>query len=243
MKELFLASFLILFMLNPVECQPEAGVTEEQEYAELILQSYGLDQTLVNGFQYFNRFAGCRGVPYFGSVGFAEGEITIAGEVYGDVRIRYNLVSQRLELEYRSPYLGYNWMETVSDHIESFRLLGYHFLRLDLEGEGALFYQVIETGSFTCYIHWERELQPVQNDQVYTHEFTRAEPRFLVLMEEELKEVRNRGDFRSLFPEDNQKEINRLLRKNKFHIQRATPEEMVLNMMQVASVFNSSLMP
>ncbi len=212
-------------------------------FIALVEQYFGLDQNLINGAQYYDRYEGCKGVPFFMSIGFMEGDITIKKRLYQDVRIRYDMLSQCVEVEYDFFYGGNSWLVAVTDHIEAFQIGEYHFMKLNLEGPPGKFYQVIRTKRFTCYVHWEKKLSPLQNDPFFTHEFSDPKPTCLLDMDGEINKFKNRKAFAEQFPEHLQKEIKNLFKRNQFKVQRASPNELLLNMNAVGNLLSSGGLP
>jgi len=225
--------------MRPVYGQQESPDVIQSAYTSLVKKAYGLDQDLINGVRYFNRYLGCQGDPYFGSIGFEDGELTIKDRVYQDLRIRYDLFSQSVEVEYNYSFGRGNRLVTVSDHVEAFRIQEYSFEKLNIEEPSGKFYQVIRTDLFSCYIHWEKKLISLHNDRNFTKEFSKPKSTCLLEVDGEIKAIKSRTDFEALFPDHQRKKIKRLLKKNLVTIHRASPREMVLNMNAVAKLLKT----
>lgn len=227
-----LATGLLICLLgNPV-------LAQQNGFAGKVLRTYGPNQKLVNGIQYYNRHYRVRNHPYFLNDAYQTGTVVVNGEHFPDVRIRYNLFSQHLELEYETFSEASNALVMVDEHVDGFSLGGYSFARLDLEGE-PLFYQVIETGSFTCYI--QRQLDLVMFDQGFQFDeiYSDLESRFLITLHGDTFEFRNRKGFADCFPEPERKVIRRYLRQNHFVFKHAPPDEITRRMHDIYALLNS----
>ncbi len=238
------AAIIFLSMgIQPVSGQQIQGDDNRFFYADLVKQSYGHDQNLINGVLYFNRYVRCKGKPYLGSNNFVDGELTIQGKIYHDVKIRYDILSQCVEIAYFNKQGNRNWLFTVTDHVESFLLGEYLFKKLSLEGHTGKFYQVIRTGPFTCFVHREMKLLPLQNDPHNSRVFSEVHATCLLEMDGKITLFKNRKSFSELFPPHQQKEIRRLFKTNHFKIKKAFPAEMVRNMNGVADILNKGGLP
>ncbi|MEN8227510.1 MAG: hypothetical protein ABFS38_05090 [Bacteroidota bacterium] len=242
-KAVVTAIIFLALLIQPVCAQQQTVPANGISYVELVEQSFGLDQDLINGIQYFDRYMGYKGVPYFVSIGFMDGELTIKERVYQDVRIRYDLFSQSVEVEYDYFFGGASWLVAVTDHIEAFKFGEYPFIKLDIEESSGKFYQVIRTNQFTCYVHWEKKILPIQNDQFFTEEFSAPKSTCLLEMNGEINVFKNRKSFAELFPEHQRKEIKRLYRKNQFRVKKASPNELVYHMNAVANLIKNGTLP
>jgi len=241
----FIAAVIVFLTtcIQPVSGQRIQDPDNQFSYVNLVNQFYGNDQILVNGILYYNRYVRCKGLPYLTGNDFMNGELTLQGKNFPNVKVRYDITSQCVELAYFNMKGTRNWLFTVADHIEAFRVGEYQFLKLDLDAHSEKFYQVIRTGLFTCYVHWEKRLLPLQNDPDYSRVFSEADVYCLLEMEGSIKGFKNRKTFSRLFPEHVQKEIKRLLKRNHFKVQHAAPGEMVRNMNAVADLLRTGGLP
>ncbi|MCK5134490.1 MAG: hypothetical protein KAR19_01785 [Bacteroidales bacterium] len=206
-------------------------------------QAYGLDQDLVNGVQYHNRYMSCQGHPYFMEDRFASGSVSVRGRIYKDVRLRYDLYSQHVEIEYENFSGGSNVLITITDNVDAFSRGAFEFLKLNLGQEPTRFYQVIRTNVFTCYVYREKELIPLTNNMLFIEQFIKASLTYQMEMDGRLYEFNNMKSFAALFPEDQQKMIKRYLRRKHFTFRKATPGAIVRNMSAVSNLSASGGLP
>ena len=82
---------------------PEVGTIS---YANLVRKEYGLDHELVNGVQYYNRYAHSKGHPYFPGNQYRNGSLLLDGRMYSDLRLKFDIYAQQVELETRRRQIG-----------------------------------------------------------------------------------------------------------------------------------------
>jgi len=229
---------LLLVLAVHVELpgQSDTGTEDPAGYAELVAKSYGIDQELVNGIQFVNRYKRCLGHPYFLDDRLMDGSLTIRGKVYQQLLLKYDLVTQDLELEYINDKGMKNRMIVIPDFVEGFHYGPYRFEMLDMMESGKRYYQVIHTGSFTCYVHWYKNLVPVVNNIDYLEECSDANQICWLEMDGVLNSFSNRRGFVALFPESSQKEIRGMLRREMFQFRNASPEALVGMLMKVSGL-------
>ncbi|MCD4770596.1 MAG: hypothetical protein K8R35_10575 [Bacteroidales bacterium] len=135
-----------------------ATMAGQGTFPDLVENAYGLDQDLVNGIQNSNRYRSSEGHPYFQQDRFRNGSVSINGNIYQNVQLKYDLFSQSVEIKHEIVSgRNYHYI-TVSDRMTAFSLGEYEFRRLKIQDEQVRFYQVINTSHFTCFLHWEKNL-------------------------------------------------------------------------------------
>ena len=237
MQKVVIAIVLCLHMcLSGVFGQQKGLQAEHVTYTDLVKKGYGLDQDLVNGLQYYNRYIRCKGDPYFQSNHFRKGSITIEGEIFYDVRLKFDIHSQHVELEYKNFSGGSNRVVTIFDRVDAFFCGEHQFQKLSLDKGSEKYYQVIPTACFTIYVFWEKELVPVSGNTTYTDQFTDARHSFWLNLNGEILPFNSRKDFTEYFPEEQKKEIKHLLKRNQFKFRTAQVGEVTRNMQAVCNL-------
>lgn len=164
------------------------------------------------------------------------GSLVLNGQEYSDVKLRHNIHNQQLELQYIN-HGGPNWIYLVMDFISSFTLEELIFQKLtisDLPG----FYQIIETGNFTCYILWKKTRNITGVQVVYDY----AKPVMFLANPDTKVRFKKNKQFAKSFKSENKthKAIRKLLRKNSFSFRDASPAEIVANMHAVNSFLENN---
>jgi len=220
-----------------------ATLAGQGTFPDLVENAYGLDQDLVNGVQYSNRYMRSEGHPYFLEDRFMNGSVSINGKIYQNLQLKYNILSQDVEIKHKK-YLGGNYRYiTISDRMEAFSLGEYEFRKLKIQEEPERYYQVISTRHFTCFVHWEKKLIPLDNSVIYVDYFTN--PRFYYWLElnGEIIAFNNRRAFARLFPMNMQREILKLFRQRHISFRNVGPDKILRTMEMVANLFNNEGQP
>ena len=216
-----------------------ATLAGQGTFPDLVENAYGLDQALVNGVQYSNRYIRSEGHPYFLEDRFENGSVSINGMIYQNVQLKYDLFSQDVEIKHKK-YLGRNYRYvTISDRMEAFSLGEYEFRKLKIPEEPERYYQVISTGHFTCFVHWEKKLIPIDNSVIYIDHFTNHRLYYWLELNGETTAFNNRRTFARLFPMNMQKKILKLFRQKHISFRNVGPDEILRTMEMVANLFNN----
>src|SRR5882762_9573262 len=151
---------------------------------ELYTRSLGVGSHLLNGVQYKEHNANFDDVghPYFESDDWVEGSVNYDGELYEDVAILYDLVSEKVVIEH--PYAGIK-LELISEKIDYFSLPGHRFVRLDADtmknsSIRTGFYDVLYDGRVKFYVKRHKEkkeeiaqgeiqVEFIEIDRLYIH--------------------------------------------------------------------------
>ena len=209
---------------------------QKDSLSRYIQMKYGLDQELFNGFQYYKRFVKYRGDPFFPGDSFYDGKVTVRGIEHDHVRLKYNSYSQFLVLEYTDYQGRYNQLRLSSIHIDSFQLGAYGFQKLSLFDEEPLFYQVICSGTLTCYIYWTKNIHATSDDLQYTYEYTKALGTYYVSYGDGIQTFSNRKTFISIFPDPVQAEIKKYFRNQSLSFREAGPDDIQKLIVYVSQV-------
>jgi len=215
-----LSFFLSGYLSAQPSGSPDSGKDSLSAYIQM---KYGLDQELFNGFQYYKRLVNYKGDPFFPEDSFYEGSVSIKGVAYENVRLKYNSYSQFIILEYTDFEGRYNQLRLNNAQLDSFHLGDYCFQKLSLFGGEPLFYQVIRSGTLSCYIHWEKDIHATSDDLQYSYAYTKAIGTYYVRKGEGIQPFPNRKTFISIFPDPLQGEIKKYLRNQRIAFKEASP--------------------
>lgn len=231
----FVIACLLFIVHFPGECQEASNPGEVIPYfSTLVDRAYGLDQDLVNGVQYYDRYKSSLGHPYYLSDRFDWGSLSLRGKVYEDVRLKYDLYGQQVEIEYLTFSGGTNRLITPAGRVDEFSYGPYVFQNLALAGKKEKLYQVVMTANFTCFIYREKDLNPLANSMTHTEQFSETKSTYLLEMEGGFFGFNNRRNFIALFPEDAQELIGTYLKAKRFSFKNASAETIV-SLMDVVS--------
>jgi len=220
--QLLASTFLAFSLTVQVTGQHYKSTDHEKDsLIGFIQEQYGLDQELYTGYQYFNLFKQYKGNQFFPEDSYIEGSLRYKGIQYDHIRLKYDCHSQYLVLEYTDFKGRVNRLILDSEYIESFWLGPFRFQKLLLKAENPMFYQVLSSGSITCYVHWKKYLISTSNDLQYAQEFTEPFGDFFISYNGQIKSVSNRDSYISLFPEFLHREIKKYFRQHRFTFRTA----------------------
>jgi hypothetical protein len=224
--QILFSSFILLALTGSVPAQlSQATPPEEDSLSWYIQMKYGLDQELINGFQYDKRNVQYKGDPFFPDDHFYKGSVTLEGITYDDVQLKYDSYSQQLILGYNDFKKQYNQLIINNIQVDSFSLGTYRFKHIALSDPRMLFYQVFEAGPVTCYIHWKRDIHATHDDLQYSHEYTVPIGTFYIGYMGKIHPVTNRKSFILVFPDTLQPEIKRYFRQQQLRLREVGPKE------------------
>lgn len=221
-----LLSISILSVILIASLQAQSGRPSDpgkDSLVQYIQTQYGLDQELYNGFQVYAHLLKYKGDPFFPEDAFYEGSVSMGGESYEKVRLKFNGFSQNLILEYTDFQGRYNQIELISTRIDSFRLGAYRFKKLSLLPGKPRFYQEMTAGPLTCYIHWRKDINATRDDMDYSHEYSKALGTFYLRYRGELHTFSNRNSYLSIFPESMQPGLKKYFRQEHLSMKTAVP--------------------
>jgi hypothetical protein len=243
-KALCLAVF-IFSVISPPLLGQDSGVDSQQGYLELVELAYGQDQELVNGMQYYNRNPRSMGHPYLLEGWAHQGSVTIRGELYSPIWLKYDIYAQQVEVDYRTTSGGENTVILVGDRVDDFTIGNSYFKKMRIEEDQTddpsqfQFYQVLGGGRMVWYIRWEKKLVPVSGDSRFSEEFTTPKRDYLLEFDGSVSAFQNKKSFVKLFPKAVQKDIKRLMNKNHLLIRTASPEQLELFIFAAVELLDS----
>lgn len=196
-------------------------------FPELVEKAHGSNQELVNGIQFSNHYGRIEGHPYFTDPHFREGSLIIHNQWYEQVQLRYNIYSQKLEMEYLTLEGNLNQLMLTSEKISSFTLAGIEFRRMHFPEDSPGYYQYISSPKTSCYIGWTKELLPSGSSGFYQHEFSSPIRHYWISLDQQMKRFEDRKTYVRAFPPRRQKDFKKLLKKEKYSFKHASAREMV----------------
>lgn len=223
-----------LFFLMALTFLVPGSLCGQGGFVERVDQAFGSNQELVNGIQFSNQYIRSEGHPYWMDGRFRTGSVCINDQWYKQVKLRYNLYSQRLELEYLTPKGHLNQIMTVPEYISAFFLEGYAFRRVQIGEEVPAFYQVLSSENTTCYIRWSRDL--LGNESSGTR-FGPIVREYWMQQGEQWMNFHDQRSYVRVFPREQKRAFKKLLKNQDFYFWRATTGEMVEMLMATIRLF------
>ncbi|KPL08715.1 MAG: hypothetical protein AMS23_06585 [Bacteroides sp. SM1_62] len=221
---------LVLIFLIPaaLHCALNAQQPGENIIAdldELVTESYGPDQHLINGIEYVNLHIKSSGHKFLDEDKFYEGRVVIDKKVYRDVFLKYDIYNQQVLLLVRHPSGGHKQIILNTLRIDEFEINGRMFHKYTFPGTGTLFFQVIGNEEMACLYHFKKEEIPRPIDIYTLSEFTDTKKKSYIYWQSELHEFKGTRSFVRIFP-DRQPEIKAFIRQNKLKIRKLNDSQM-----------------
>jgi hypothetical protein len=221
---IFLIYLMALTSLVPDSLCGQGG------FAEQVDRAFGSNQELVNGIQFTNQYIRSEGHPYWIDGGFRTGSLCVNDQWFEQLQLRYNLYSQKLELGYLTSEGFMNQIITVPENISAFFLEGYIFRRVQIGEEAPAYYQVVTSGSTTCYIVWSRDLLGSRSSGT---RFGLIDREYWIQDGERWMNFKNQRSYVRAFPKEQKRDFTKLLKQQNFYFLHATTSEMVEMLMEI----------
>lgn len=230
MKNITLTFTCILIFFNAfftglAAQSPDSSGQNTLDLDNYIQEKYGLDQYLVNGVQYYNKYHRVHGSPFL-KEDFQPGAVTLSGIRYDQVRLNYDIYNQYLILEYTGQGKGKNRLIIPPVHTQAFQLGDSYFEKLSPDRGEPLFYQIIRVDSLSFLIHYSKLLINNTNDLKNTGYFTESQKLYFFDYKGNVMSIKNRKSLIDLFPETYKKEIRKYMRVRMVSFRKATPGEL-----------------
>ncbi|MBN2349219.1 MAG: hypothetical protein JXJ22_10295 [Bacteroidales bacterium] len=188
--------------------------------------AYGLDQDLINGFRYRDRYPDADGHPFFGINQFSEGKVIINGKEYRNLLLKYDIVEQDIILQYKNSVNGIEQIQLNTEKIPAFELNGKLFRQYEFPVTGRNYFQQITNGKIQCLYLWEKELNISGSANRGYYNYSKQRKRSFLIIEDVLYEYNGLRSFVNLFPSNHQ-EIRRAVKGLNIKIKKASDNNMV----------------
>jgi hypothetical protein len=203
-----------------------ADLNGQATFSELVARTFGTDQELVNGIQFSNHYGRIDGHPYFLDERFRTGSVYVNNQLYEPVMLRYNLYSQKVEIEYRTIDGNLNQYMSVPELMPSFSMEGYNFRHMEFPGEAPGYYLEVSTGEHKGYIGWRKELE-LAHGSSSDYEFTAEMISYWLVLEQQPAPFHNRKTFLEIFPAEIRSDLAMLLKARKYSFKHPSVHEAV----------------
>ena len=204
---------------------PRLFVSAQQDVTALVQKTLGTDQQLVNGIQFSNQYARIDGQPYFLDGDFHTGTLKIKDQWVTDVQLRYNLYSQRVEIEYTNRQGHRNQIMTIPESVPAFFLNGFHFSRVEFPDREPAYYQVVSWNGDTAFVGWSRRVFSSQNNSSKPSEFSAPERIYWIEVNGEWKSFDNRKSYLRTFSKEQKRAYAQIIQDHNYSFQKATAIE------------------
>lgn len=233
-KGIFLSGLLLL---------SHAALYAQPGFPELVEKAFGIDQELVNGIQFSNHYGRIGGQPYFFDGRFRAGKVCINNRWHNPVKIRYNLYSQKVEMEYQTSEGNLNQIMCVPEHLTSFFLEGFEFVYMQFPQKSPAYYQVIRLDKGSAYVAWTRTLVPSKVSNSKPSEFSDPMLHFHLTLEDKEVSFFDRNSYLKAFQGQSRKEFARLLRQHGFSFHKTSAPEVDYLIRDIFQLYEKGIKP
>jgi hypothetical protein len=227
MKYLLVFSLFILFISPTLFAQEQShnAVPDFNKLDKSVIDEYGFDQVLDNGFLYIEKYIRKIGHQFFMKDQLYNGTLVYRGEVYKGIEMKYDIYDQLLVLSINNNN-SLEWIVPHNDFISSFSLGDKFFSKYNFGGM-TRFYQVVnDMGKVKCLYYWFKQRSDSENiNYLGFSEFTESEKENYLLLDGSLKKYKNNRSFTKLFPNEIKTRLREYIRNNHINVTKSGDEK------------------
>ena len=227
MKNLYVFSLFVLFVSYSLFAQEQShnGGTDYNKLYKSVIDEYGFDQVLDNGFLYIEKYTRKIGHQFFMKDQLYNGTLVYRGEVYKGVEMKYDIYDQQLVLSIENNN-SIEWIVPHNDFISAFSIDDKSFSKYNFAGVTRFYQLVNDTGKVKCLYYWFK--QRVDSDNINYlgfSEFTESEKENYLLLDGSLKKYKNNKSFTKLFPNEIRTRLRGYIRNNHINVTKSGDEK------------------
>jgi len=182
-------------------------------------QAYGLDQKLISGVQYYNKYSRALGNEFLDSDEFVKGRLVINGMEYNDVNIRYDIYNQRINHQFNYTSSTVNTVILEKYKIDEFEMNDMIFRKIFFPESDTSFFQIVAEGKISCLYYWYKNLT-LQTSLRNVYEFSEPRRKCYLLIDSTIFRYKGKETFLKVFPES-KSEVRKYLSQNKIRLRHA----------------------
>lgn len=195
-------------------------------YNNRFKKAIGLDENLINGYKYLNRYNKIKGHVFLGNNEFMSGSLVLNNKTYTNVSLKYDILNQNVILSYINSLQGINHIVLLKNHITEFELDDKHFKKLYFPKTGTQYFQVISNNNIKCLYFWKKTLNITQSLKNY-YEYSDQSKKTYLVINNDLKQYSGNHSFIKLFPEDMYEPIDKYMSMHKIIIKDASEQSII----------------
>jgi hypothetical protein len=227
MKYLLVFSLFILFISLTLFAQEQShnAVPDFNKLYKSVIDEYGFDQVLDNGFLYNEKYSRKIGHQFFMKDQLYNGTLVYRGEVYKGVEMKYDIYDQQLVLSLNNNN-SIEWIVPHNDFISAFSLGDIFFSKYNFGGVTRFYQLVNDTGKVKCLYYWFKQSFDSNNiNYLGFSEFTQSEKENYLLLNGSLKKYNNNKSFTKLFPNEIRARLWGFIRNNHINVTKSGDEK------------------
>ena len=227
MKYLLVFSLFILSISLTLFAQEQSHNTRT-DYNKLyksVIDEYGFDQVLDNGFLYDEKYYRKIGHQFFMKDQLYNGTLIYRGEVYKGVEMKFDIYNQQLVLSIIDNKT-IEWIVPHNDFISAFSFGDKFFSKYNFGGATRFYQLVNDTGKVKCLYYWFKQRFDSDNiNYLGFSEFTESEKENYLLLDGSLIKYKNNRSFTKLFPNEIKARLREYIRNNHINVTKSSDEK------------------
>ncbi len=215
--------FLFILIASKI-ASAQINSSKKDKIIDYIKSVYTTSDVLVNGVELLEGDPRINGHPYIFSEKWISSDIFIKGEVFQNKKIRYNLYTNQLMLQFHTEggiqkgvVLDNKLVDSVL--IESKTLVSTHLL--GQKGLQKSFVEYFNAGKSVFYIEYNKDYIKIFTDSNPYGKYSSVKKNLYILRNDKLTNVSHRRHFLKIYP-NHKKKIRRFLRKKGIKYKTAT---------------------
>ena len=227
MKYLFVFSLFVLSVSFSLFAQEQShdARTDYNRLYKSVIDEYGFDQVLDNGFLYIEKYTRKIGHQFFMKDQLYNGTLVYRGEVYKGIEMKYDIYDQQLVLSINNNN-STEWIVPLNDFISVFSLGDKFFSKYNFGGVTRFYQLVNDTGKVKCLYYWFKQSFDSNNiNYLGFSEFTQSEKENYLLLDGSLKKYTTNRSFTKLFPNEIRARLREYIRNNHINVTKSSDEK------------------
>lgn len=232
MKRLLIHFCIHLFLISSINAQDQEtdsllGSKALDRAVAVYINSIPGNSSLYNGRMYPGYLVKLRGIPFFKTDNFSNGDLTLNGMLYKDLPLMYDIIKDVVILQH------YNKMQKIqlpSEDVDRFSCSGHNFIKIEKDSaqnnvpaDG--FYELMYEGQVVLLAKRKKTLHEVRMDRVAEYEVVETN-RYFIKKGSAYFSVKGAGSVLRVF-KDRKKELAKALKAAELD-QRRNRERMLL---------------
>lgn len=212
--------------------------SKAQDFKQALKRVYGVNQLLVNGRNYDRYRKNLIGHPFIFSDKFVPGSITYRGIKFENVMLNYDVNKDKVVVWHFHGTEQQLFFCPPNEFITEFELEDKKFIRRKVKNRPTSFYQELYTGKLKCYYHWRKNERDVLENHTVYKEFLDLRVRMYIEYGAGEHEFLGKRGFIKAFPEEKQKAIRSLLKREKIHLKKSKIEDIAYLMSECDKILH-----
>lgn len=188
----------------------------------------GVDDELVNGKIYIQKYLLAEGHPFFLTSEWQKGSVTVNGKDHEDLFLKYNIYTDELILRADKMNGGTSVISLNNEFIESFQLESKYFLNamsFDVRGIQTDFVELLYEGSFVFFVSYTKYFNNDYNIKTPYGSYGKTNTSYFLLQQGKLYEISSKAALLNYF-KSGKKQIKKYMKKHKIKYAKASDEQL-----------------